>query len=103
MAKLTLAVAPTFKSNVSIPVQGKKPVSVEFTFLGRSKDEFRAYLETATDRDEVDLIMDTITGWELEDQFSRDNVELLLQSHPASGKALFEKYISEVSGARLGN
>lgn len=103
MAKLTLAVAPTFKATVQIPVPGRKSVPVEFTYKGRSRDEFREYLDAIANAADVDALMETITGWELEDEFSRENVERLVQSHPASPLAIIEKYIAEVTGARRGN
>ena len=103
MAKLSLALAPTFKANVLIPVPGKKPVSIEFTFRGRTRNDFKAYIETMTDREDVDILLETISGWELEDDFNADTVEQLTQVYPGSGRAIIEKYIQEVSGARLGN
>ena len=45
MAKLALTASPTFKSNVLIPVPGKKPAPVEFIFKGRTKTEFQAFIE----------------------------------------------------------
>ena len=103
MAKLSLAVDPTFVATVLIPIPGKKPVPVEFTFKGRTRNEFRDFLDAASGREDPDLMMETICGWELEDQFSRENVDRLLQSKPASGRAIIEKYIAEMTGARLGN
>ena len=103
MAKLSLAAAPTFQAKVSIPVPGGKPVSISFTFKGRSKDEFKEYMETLAELSDVEAIMDTASGWDLEDAFGEENVAKLLQAYIGAAKAIFEKYISEISGARLGN
>lgn len=103
MAKLTLTPSPTFKASVLVPVPGRKPVAVDFTFMGRTKDEFRAYLDNLSDREDVDVLMDTITGWELDDPFSRETVAQLVQAYPGSAQAILEKYIREVTGAKLGN
>jgi len=103
MAKLQLTASPTFKANVLIPVPGKKPVPVEFNFKGRTKEQFKAFIDTIGDREDVDVILDIATGWELEDAFGKDSVELLLQNYLGSARVIIEKYIGELTAARLGN
>jgi hypothetical protein len=103
MAKLVLTASPTFTSTVSIPVPGKKPVPVEFKFKGRTKDELRAFLDGVGDRDDVEVICDIATGWDLEDVFGKENVELLVQNYIGSARVIIEKYIGELTAARLGN
>lgn len=103
MAKLILTAAPTFKANVLIPVPGKKPVAVEFNFKGRTKDEFKTFIETMGDREDVDVILDIATGWELEDAFGKESVDMLLQNYIGSARVIIEKYLAELTAARLGN
>ena len=103
MAKLTLTASPTFTAKVAIPVPGGKAVPVEFKFKGRTKDEFKAFIEGIGDREDVDVILDIATGWELEDAFGRESVELLLQNYLGSARVIIEKYLSELTAARLGN
>lgn len=103
MAKLALTAAPTFRSNVLIPVPGKKPVPVEFIFKGRTKPEFQAFLDNLRDREDVDVILDLATGWELEDAFVKESLEQLLQSYIGAARAIIETYINELTAARLGN
>lgn len=103
MAKLVLTASPTFSANVLIPVPGKKPVPVEFKFKGRTKDEFRAFLDGLADREDADVVLDIANGWELDDPFDADNVALLLQSYIGAARAIIEKYINELTSARLGN
>ena len=103
MAKLILTAAPTFKANVLIPVPGKKPVAVEFSFKGRTKDEFKTFIETMGDREDVDVILDIATGWELEDAFGKESVDMLLQNYIGSARVIIEKYLAELTAARLGN
>lgn len=76
---------------------------VEFNFKGRTKDEFKAFIEGIGDREDVDVILDIATGWELEDAFGRESVELLLQNYLGSARVIIEKYIGELTAARLGN
>lgn len=103
MAKFTLTASPTFTSKVSIPVPGSKAVPVEFKFKGRTKDEFKKFLETMTDHEDLHVVLEMASGWDLEDVFNEDNVEKLLQNYIGSGRAIIEKYINELSAARLGN
>ena len=103
MAKLVLSASPTFTATVLIPVPGKKAVPVEFTYKGRTKEAFREFADGLGGRDEIDLLMDIIVGWELEDEFSRDNVEKLSNEYMGASKAIIDKYVTELTGAKLGN
>ena len=103
MAKLNFTTAPTFALKVAIPVPGKKAVDVEFTFKGRNREEFREYLDTSSSKEDVDALMDTVTGWELENEFSREEVERMTLFYPAAARAIIQRYITEISGVRLGN
>ena len=103
MAKLNFTTAPTFALKVAIPVPGKKAVDVEFTFKGRNREEFREYLDASSSKEDIDALMDTITGWDLENEFSREEVERMMLFYPASPRAIIQRYISELSGVRLGN
>ena len=106
--KFTLAVAPTFKAKVLIPVPGKAAEPVEFTFKGRTRDEFDKFLEGIRDRassetSDIDTIMDIASGWELDDAFDRENVEMLTQNFLGAARVIIEKYFSELTQARMGN
>ena len=103
MAKLKLQPDPTFKAKVAIPVAGSAPVEVEFTFRHRTKEELQKFIEDSGKRDDPDTIMELAAGWELSDQFTRENVDLLVQNYIASARAVFDKYLDELVKARLGN
>lgn len=105
MAKLTLTQKPTFESPVKIPVPGGKDVSVKFTFKSRTKEGFKAFMEVikAEEREDLDVVMDIASGWELEDAWDRENVETLLDNYIGAGRAIIGTYITEQTGARQGN
>lgn len=103
MAKLALTASPTFKSPVAIPVPGKKPVPVEFIFKGRTKSEFQAFVEALRDRDDVDVILDIASGWELDDAFDKDSISKMLDSYIGAARAIIDTYLLELTSARLGN
>ena len=101
--KFNLTTSPTFKAKVSIPIPGKQAEPVEFTFKGRTRDEFKTFIENLKDRDDVDVLLDIASGWELEDAFDKDNLEELTQNYIGAARAIIEKYLSELTQARLGN
>lgn len=101
--KFTLAASPTFKSKVAIPIPGRAAEQIEFTFKGRTRDEFKEFVEGLSDMDDVAAIMAIASGWELDDAFDAKNIELLNQNYLGAARAIIEKYLSELTQARLGN
>ena len=105
MAKLSLTQKPTFNRDVMIPVPGEKPVAVNFTFKAKTKSEFKEFVERlqAQKLDDLGIIMEIASGWDLEDPFELENVKKLEQNYLGSAKAILDAYNVELSGARLGN
>lgn len=101
--KLSLTAAPTFKSKVAIPVPGEKSVDVEFTFKGRTREAFKDFVDSLKDREDAEVLMDIASGWELEDAFTKENVERLTENYLGAARAVIEKYLGELTAARLGN
>lgn len=102
MAKLKLTAEPTFTAPVEIPVAGKDPVKVSFTFKHRSKDEMTEWLKEKYESDEK-AVMECAIGWELDDAFTAENVALLCQSYIAATGSILSAYIAEMRGARVKN
>jgi len=101
--KFVLSAQPTFKAKVALPVAGSEPAMVEFTFKHRNKDEFQDWVKELGEKDDVDLILEVASAWELAEPFDRDSLETLTQDHMGSARAVLEKYISEQTNAKLGN
>lgn len=109
-AKIKLIPDPTFTSKVGVPVPGKGSVDVEFTFKYRTREEMRAFLERVNAAeggdgamDDVQLVMECASGWELADTFNEANVREFVSRYIAGPTAVFETYVMEMSGARLKN
>jgi hypothetical protein len=47
--------------------------------------------------------MEVASGWDLEDEFTRENVEELLKNYIGSAYQIFDTYIKEIVQARRGN
>lgn len=103
MAKIKLNPDPTFTAPVSIPVHGKSPVAVKFTFKHRTKDAAQAWLDTVKDKGDAEVVMECATGWELDDAFTQENIELLLQNYVGAGGAIVSTYLDELLAARAKN
>lgn len=101
--KFSLTASPTFKSKVLIPIPGQAAGEIEFTFKGKTRAEFKEFLDELSDKEDVDTILEITSGWDLIDAFDRDNIDLLTQHHMGAARAIIEKYLSELTAARLGN
>lgn len=102
-AKFSLTASPTFKAKVAIPIPGDKAETIEFVFKGRTREQFKDFIESLKDREDADVVMDIASGWDLDDAWTLDNVEKLTQNYLGAAKAVIEKYLSELTNARLGN
>lgn len=103
MVKLTLKANPTFRAKVGIPVAGGAPISVDFTFKHRTKSELDKFMKSRGDVSDVDTVMDMVEGWELEEKFDREGVELLLENYAGAALALYLAYIEELLQAKRKN
>lgn len=101
--KFTLTPTPTFKAKVLIPVPGKTAEPVEFTFKGRTREQFKEFIDNLKDREDVDVILEIASGWELDEPFDKENVEMLTENYLGAARAIIEKYLAELTQARLGN
>lgn len=104
MAKFKLAVAPTFKAKVAIPVPGGESPEVEFVFKHRTVaqlDEWRKTLEK--DRKNEEVVAEFLAGWGLDDEFNDENIALLCQNYAGAAMALMLAYQQELMGARKKN
>jgi hypothetical protein len=104
MAKLKLVPNPTFSAPVLIPVHGSAPVPVTFTFKHRSQTELQSYIrDLAADRPDIDVIKDVASAWELDDEFTDENIGRLLDNYGGANKAVWDTYLSVLAGERAKN
>jgi len=101
--KLNLNAAPTFKKEVEIPVAGGKPAFVEFTFKHRTRDDLKDFIEALSGREDVEVLIDIATGWDLDDPFGKESLEKLVQNYTGAARAVIEVYLAEMAGARVKN
>ncbi|TWI52984.1 tail assembly chaperone [Pseudomonas duriflava] len=91
---------PTFDAVVSIPVPGSGKADVRFTFKHRSKSELAEFTNANKDLDDVSLIQEIASGWELDDEFNAENIGRLVENYIGSGSAIYIKYLEELYQAK---
>ncbi len=109
---LSLKANPTFTAKVGIPIAGGKTETVKFTFKHRTRSEFDAFTASMRPRDgdestglerDVEYVIAVASGWELADEFNKDNVEVLLQNYYGAAAAIATAYTRELIAAKAGN
>ena len=103
MAKFTLAVKPTFKSKIKMPVHGGDTVELEFEFKHRTRDQIAEWTKGFSKIKDIDLLEDMLAGWNIEEPFSRESLELLCQNFSGAPGVILSAYLAELSQARQKN
>lgn len=105
MAKINFSLdhEQTFTVKVPIPVPGKAPALVDFTYRWLDKDEFGEFFQTLSEREPLDNVKRIVVGWGLTDAFDDDNIAKLLTRYVGSYGSILNKYAGEITGAREKN
>jgi len=122
--KFSILQNPTFKSTVSIPRIGGEPINVEFEFkylprkelaalyegwqkeakeLNISEDSTLLELTEAEVNLQVKQLKDILVGWSFEDEFSDENIAMLVGTSVHATSAITGAYSDAYSKAKLGN
>lgn len=100
---LKLKADPTFKATVPIPIPGGEPVNVVVTFKHRTVVQLAEFEEWVEGKPNREVVMSCVIGWELDDEFTPDNVDRLLDNYHGAARAIAKTYIRELAALRLGN
>lgn len=103
MARLSLNAAPTFAAKVGIPVAGADPVPVLLTFKHRTRPALDDFIKTRADQSDADTFMEMVVGWDLEDEFTRENVERLLDNYIGTALATYRVYVDQLIQGKTKN
>ncbi|EJM09738.1 Protein of unknown function (DUF1789) [Pseudomonas sp. GM18] len=125
MAKFKLIQNPTFKADVMLPTVGGEPVKVQFEFkyrdraelatlyagwgerhkaLGEKSEEVGLEQFTALLIDlQVEQLKAIVAGWDVDEDFTDENLRLLVSSISATPSAVLAAYSEAFNKARLGN
>lgn len=130
MAKVILGKRPkNFKSKVAFPMLDGEEGIIEVSYVYRTKTEFGALIDdlfqeagvkpAGTDAESqnfsleeslrrtrdtnADYLMRVMDGWNLDEEFSRENVAQLCDEIPAAAMAIMNQYRAAITEGRLGN
>lgn len=106
MSALTLVPAATFDAPAEIHVPGRaEPVQVIVTWRHKGRKEFAAWFDSSKDRDDADALAEVIVCWgaQIDQPYSRENLERLLDAYPNSALDLLNAYRDGLRGGRRKN
>lgn len=112
MGALRLVPAATFDAAVKLTVAGaEEPAVVLFTFARKTKHELKAWIDSASGRQDPDFLGEVVKGWKagvLDAEgtlvpFSQQAFEQLLDQYPASGLQIYNGYLAAYGEARAKN
>lgn len=127
-----VAINPTFKATVKIPMVGREPMAVGFTFkvldrralaklfdswkeqniaLAQESEERKDQgnpltLEEWTDREialQVNQVKDVVVGWGFAEEFNDENIEALVATSVSVTDVIIQEYNEAYTRARQGN
>ena len=102
-SKLNLQSNPTFKCKVAIPVPGGEPVPVEIEYRHHSVSSINKFWEEHSGAANVEVVWLLVAGWDLEDEYNRDNLQALLDNYPGAAAEIVGSFTAELYNARRGN
>jgi hypothetical protein len=125
MAKLQLGKAPTsFKRTVKIQQLDESFVTIELDFKYRTRTEYAELIDTILKpkdgkkaKDDIsfadtikelgegtiDFILQICNGWDLEDEFNRENVAILVDQFPSASTEISDAYRLAILEGRIKN
>lgn len=102
MARLTLNPNATFELKVAVSVPGGS-ADIGLTFKYRDRDEAKSWIDSHGNTTDAEVILDCVTAWDLDDEFSLENVRRLCKMYPAAPGDISGAYVRELLGIRRGN
>lgn len=96
---------PTFWAKVGISVAGKEApeeIEVEYKYLRRS--ELKDFFAGVVGKKDVDALSEIIVNWKIpEVEYTRDNLEMLLEERAAAAQDLINKFRRELLESKQKN
>lgn len=103
MAKFKLIADPTFRCEVSIPRPGLDDGQISFDFKHYSVDKLTVFESELKDKPIIEFMMKIVSGWNLDEEFNQENLNILLNNYPAAWQAITNTYYKEMLGQREKN
>ena len=103
---LTLKRPPTFVEEVELTVPGQaKTGTMKVTYNYKTNPQLNEFvLRTTKEKTTVgDALMELMVGWNLPEEFNKENLEIFMDNYPQAGMELYQAYFLLVRGTRVKN
>lgn len=94
---------PTFELTIPIPVPGEGYAPVTFTCRYRSRKQYSEFITGLENKTDVDVVSAIVTGWNLDVDFTPENVEKLVENYMGAAAAILAAYSDELMRVREKN
>ena len=103
---LKLVPNPTFKAPVKIRAPGGEEFTVTLEFKHRTKPQLDAFFasEDWKGRTDAQNVLDVAVGWSgVDAPFDEESLRTLFENYQGAPGLIINKYINELTAAKLGN
>ena len=100
---------PVFEASITIPVPGGGEDKIKFKFKRLGKKALRELFKTLEDAntagseveiDDAEFLLNIVEGWTgVDEEFSREALELLCDNYPGAVGAVIQNYSNKMFGA----
>jgi hypothetical protein len=95
---------PTFKADVEIPVPGQGKGKITITYRYKNAEQMADYMGRLKELGDIGSIMEIVEGWDGPDApFDETAIKLLAKNYNGSVLLIYQRYVDELTKARLGN
>lgn len=101
--KFTLEPNPTFDLKVPVPVPGAGFAEITLTCRYRNRTKFEQFLDEIQNKTNSEIVMLVATGWNVDAEFSEENVEKLVENYMGSASSIVGAYAEELTKVREKN
>lgn len=99
---LRLVPNPTFRGPVEL-LTPEGSSTVVFTFKHRPKSAMPAFFESIKDKEDLFVVKQIVSGWDLAEEFNDENVSTLLDNYHQAAMAITTSYVGLLTQFKKGN
>ena len=99
--KVTLGKLPNFKLPVDYVMPNGEEARIVFTVKHRKTSEIQSMYDSNEPVSDHEMITALAVGWDLEEEFNKENIEELLDLFPGIALSLTGHYMRALAGQRV--
>lgn len=94
---------PDFKLPVKFVMPNGEEAEIVFTVKHKTALEIKAMYDSEQKTTDEDFIGQLVSGWDLEEEFNKENANILIDMFPAVAMELTRTYLGALAGYRVKN